>query len=29
MPRMSSAIPYLGYVLVSARKPSTPDSEAL
>jgi SAM-dependent methyltransferase len=28
MPRMSRAIPYLGYVLVSARKPGAPDAEA-
>jgi hypothetical protein len=28
MPRMSRAIPYLGYVLVRARKPGSPASEA-
>jgi SAM-dependent methyltransferase len=28
MPRMSRAIPYLGYVMVSARKPGAPDTEA-
>jgi SAM-dependent methyltransferase len=28
MPRMSRAIPYLGYVLVSARKPGSPAPEA-
>ncbi|MEP6667343.1 MAG: methyltransferase domain-containing protein [Nocardioidaceae bacterium] len=28
MPRMARAIPYLGFVLVSARKPGTPDTEA-
>jgi SAM-dependent methyltransferase len=28
MPRMSRAIPYLGYVLISARKPGTPRPEA-
>jgi SAM-dependent methyltransferase len=29
MPRMSRAVPYLGYVLVSARKPAAPVAEAL
>jgi hypothetical protein len=28
MPRMSRAIPFLGYVLVSARKPVADDAEA-
>jgi hypothetical protein len=28
MPRMSRAIPYLGYVLISARKPGASKTEA-